>query len=458
LNPLLLLLENFVWESQSMGKFLMPSLGSDMESGVLIEWEKHPGDAVERGDVIAVVETDKGAIEIEVFETGVLDSVLVQPGEKVAVGTPLALIKTAETSEIDTDADSARQDNCIEPSTPARGSEIESPSFEVATGHQEPTASLIPSTSPIPASAATLSGARIRVTPAARKLADELAIDLSSLSASGPDGAILLADVRATTNPSSIGEKGVLLAATTANDMASIEPEHIQSDTPVDKKNAVDRMRYAIAAAMSRSKREIPHYYLSHSVDIGAAIDFIGVVNAAREPADRLLLSALLIKSVARTIIDYGEFNGHYEHDAYVSSDTAHIGMAINIRGGGLVAPAIHGADQLTVDETMQRLRDLVNRVRKGRFRASELNDPTITISSLGERGVRTLFGVIYPPQVAIIGFGTPAEEAVVKDGEVVIATMMNMTLAADHRVSDGHRGALFLNAIARNLQSPEQL
>ena len=122
------------------------------------------------------------------------------------------------------------------------------------------------------------------------------------------------------------------------------------------------------------------------------------------------------------------------------------------------MAPAIHGADQLTVDETMQRLRDLVNRVRKGRFRASELNDPTITISSLGERGVRTLFGVIYPPQVAIIGFGTPVEEAVVKDGEVVIATMMNMTLAADHRVSDGHRGALFLNAIARNLQSPEQL
>jgi pyruvate dehydrogenase E2 component (dihydrolipoamide acetyltransferase) len=445
-----------------MGKFLMPSLGSDMESGVLIEWEKHPGDAVQRGDVIAVVETDKGAIEIEVYETGVLDSVLVQLGEKVPVGTPLALIKTAEDAGIEAEAEagsgSVLQDDCIEPSTQALDSDIESQGYKVATGHQEPVASLIPHTSAMPASTTTPSGARIRVTPAARKLATELGIDLSSLLASGPDGAIVLADVHAANTPSSTGEKDALLASTTANNTESIEPELIQSDAPANQKNAADRMRCAIAAAMSRSKREIPHYYLSQSVDLGAAIDFVGIVNAAREPADRLLMSALLIKAVANTIVDYHEFNGHYEHDAYVPSETAHIGMAINIRGGGLVAPAIHSADQLTVDETMQRLRYLVSRVRKGRFRVSELNDSTITISSLGERGVRTLFGVIYPPQVAIIGFGTPAEEPVVKEGEVVIATMMNMTLAADHRVSDGHRGALFLNAIARNLQSPEQL
>jgi pyruvate dehydrogenase E2 component (dihydrolipoamide acetyltransferase) len=435
-----------------MGKLLMPSLGSDMESGVLIEWEKQPGDAVIRGDIIAVVETDKGAIEIEVYESGVLDSVLVKLGEKVPVGTPLALIKTAEEYDTDTDVGSALQDGCKEPSTQALGSDAESQSVEVATGHQEPAASFIP------ASASTPSSGRIRVTPAARKLAAELDIDLSSLSASGPEGAIVLADVRGTNTPSLIGDKDTVLLGTMAKDAAGIEPEPTQADTPAKQTNSADRMRYAIAAAMSRSKREIPHYYLSHPVDIGLAINFVSVVNAGREPADRLLMSALLIKAVAKTIVDYREFNGHYEHDKYVSSDAAHIGMAINIRGGGLVAPAMHSADLLTVDEIMRRLRDLVSRVRKGRFRASEISDPTITISSLGERGVRSLFGVIYPPQVAIIGFGTPAEEPVVKEGEIMKATMMNMTLAADHRVSDGHRGALFLNAIARNLQSPEQL
>ena len=217
-------------------------------------------------------------------------------------------------------------------------------------------------------------------------------------------------------------------------------------------------MRAAIAAAMSRSKREIPHYYLSHAVDVDNAVAYIGATNAERAPENRLVLGAMFIKSVALAAKHYPEFNGYFENDVFTPSGAVHIGMAINLRSGGLVAPAIHAADELSLDETMAALRDLVARVRKGRFKASEISDPTLTVSSLGERGVDSLYGVIYPPQVAIVGFGTPVQTAHVRDGAVVPINTVTVTLAADHRVSDGHRGSLFLRAIERNLQKPEEL
>jgi pyruvate dehydrogenase E2 component (dihydrolipoamide acetyltransferase) len=403
-----------------MAAFVMPSLGSDMEAGKLVEWLKKPGDEVRRGDVVAVVETQKGAIEIESFQEGMLTGYLTDLGKTVPVGTPLATIKGPD----EPDEDVAPE--------PARGEETRS----------EPEATRIapaPVSVPPPpvARPSAAKGARIRISPAARRLAAASSIDPADLAGTGPEESIVLADVLARI------ESGPAAKAPPTAEPAGDKPTG---------------MRAAIAASMARSKREIPHYYLTDTIDLTAAEDFIAGVNADRPPESRLLLGALFVKAVALAAKKHKEFNGHFENEAYSAAQAVHAGMAINIRGGGLVAPALHHAETLDLDTLMTKMRDLIARVRVGRFRGSELSDPTITVSSLGERGVEGLYGVIYPPQVAIVGFGTPALRPWEAGGEISLRRIVTMTLAADHRVSDGHSGARFMNTIAKHLQKPEGL
>ena len=391
----------------------MPSLGADMEAGTLVEWLKEPGETVKRGDIVAVVETQKGAIEIEVFEDGVLEAYLVEIDDKVPVGTPLATIRS--------------KGEAIEAGQPKpKTKPVET--TKVAISVPIVSAEEVQGTTLSPSPALELrrsDGERLRVTPAARRLAARSGVSLDLLS-KGVDDVISLSDVE----------------------------EHIGKDVPEEKFS----MRDAIAAAMSRSKREIPHYYLSHTTDISAAENLVAETNKNRPPEKRLVLGALYLKAVAKTLSKYPEFNGHFTENAFHESSAVHAGMAINIRGGGLVAPAIHDTENRSLDDLMAAMRDLITRVRAGRFRARELSDATITITSLGDRGVEQLFGVIYPPQVAIVGIGMPVSRPWVFEGQVVVRKTATLTLAADHRVSDGHRGALFLRAIDKQLQSPEAL
>ena len=388
-----------------MGTFLMPSLGADMEAGTLTEWLVKPGDTVRHGDIIAVIETQKGAIEIEVFEDGTVGALLVNSGDTVPVGMPMAEILNGQDAEL--------------PPMP-----VQPTTMDVA----QPVA-VAPAVPPIPPAAA---GGR--ASPAARRLAAEEGIDLATIRGSGPDGAIQLADVA-----SSAGK-----TADTKKPAAGID---------------LDGMRRAIAAAMARSKREIPHFYLKHTIEMQRAAEWLTQANADQPPADRLLAGVLLMKAVALALRRFPEFNGFYEDNAVQKADSIHIGTAIAIRGGGLVAPAVHHVDQLSLDVLMKTLRDLTTRVRAGRIRSSELTDPTITVSSLGERGVEALYGVIYPPQVALVGFGSMIERPwVIDDGKIMARLVVTATLSADHRASDGHRGALFLRTIGDLLQDPEAL
>jgi pyruvate dehydrogenase E2 component (dihydrolipoamide acetyltransferase) len=217
-------------------------------------------------------------------------------------------------------------------------------------------------------------------------------------------------------------------------------------------------MRQAIAAAMSRSKREIPHYYLSTDIDMFRALAWLAAENEKRPVADRLLYGALLLKAVALALTEVPELNSLWLGDRAVASEAIHVGVATSLRQGGLIAPALHHTDRLSLGELMSKLRDLVNRARTGRLRSSELSDPTITVTSLGEQGVETVFPIIYPPQVAIVGFGKVGDCPRVVDGQVVVRPVITATLAADHRVSDGHRGGLFLAAVNRLLQEPSRL
>lgn len=319
----------------------MPLLGADMSAGRLVQWYKHPGEAVRRGDIIAEVDTDKGAIDIEVFTSGVLERILVQPGEKVPVGTPLAVIREPE-----------------------------------------------PGAAPPP--------------PAPRVAA-------------------------------------ALLTAPSAE-------------------TAEARMRQAVALAVARSKREIPHFYLGTTIDLHRATTWLTDHNAALPVEERLLIGVVFLKAVALALREVPELNARWEQGRVVASPTIHVGVAISLRGGGVVAPAIHDTDRCTLDELMRQSQDLVRRARDGGLRSSELSDPTITVTSLGERGVETVFAVIYPPQVAIVGFGKVVERPWSSSGAVVSRLVVQATLSADHRVIDGHRAALFLDAVARLLQEPDRL
>jgi pyruvate dehydrogenase E2 component (dihydrolipoamide acetyltransferase) len=393
-----------------MPEFCMPSLGADMEAGTLVQWLKQAGDAVRRGDVIAVVETQKGAIEIEIFEDGVIERLLVEPGVKVPVGTPLAVVRKG---------DGVAADAALRPPPPSAPAALAQPVAE--------------------ASALPTEGNRPRASPAARRLAAELGVSLTGIRGTGPEGAIVRADI-----------EQVREGRTTPVATSAVATEHAGLDLAA--------MRKAIAAAMVRSKREIPHYYLGHTIDLGATLDWLSATNAHREPPQRLLLGVLLLKAVALALEEYPEFNGFFTDGVFRAGEGIHLGSAIAIRGGGLVAPAIRDANAMTLDELMAKLRDLVARVRAGRLRSSELFEATVTVSSLGERGVDSLFGVIYPPQVAIVGFGTPAARPEVVEGRVEVRTVVTVSLAADHRASDGHRGALLLLEIERLLQHPEAL
>ncbi len=392
-----------------MSIFAMPSLGADMEQGTLVEWLVKPGDTVAKGDPVAVVETQKGAIEIESFESGVISALLAEPGQTLPVGAPLARIGDAE------------------------GTPPPMAAPPLAAPHPLPVAAAPALAAPLPVAA----GLPL-ASPAARSRAMALGIALQAVTGSGPGGAVLLADVEG---------------------HAAAHPAPIAQATPAPKgKPGLDmaEMRRAIAAAMSRSKREIPHYYLSHEIDLQPAQDWLAAHNAGQTPDNRLLMGALLIRAVVRALARVPELNGRFEAAPFAPSAAVHCGMAIAMRGGGLIAPAILDAQGMDAAAIMAAMRDLVARTRSGRLRNSEITQGTITVSSLGETGVDALFGVIYPPQVALVGFGAPRLRPLIHDGAVQPRLAVTATLAADHRISDGRQGALFLAEIARLLQEPE--
>jgi pyruvate dehydrogenase E2 component (dihydrolipoamide acetyltransferase) len=381
-----------------MAEFVMPALGADMEAGRLIAWMKKPGDRIERGEIIAEIDTDKGLIEVECFSTGVVEKLLINPGDKVPVGTVLAII-------------------CEEA--------------------REGVAEAIPA---ITTPAAPPETARLKISPVAKKMAAELGIDPATVTGTGPGGRITHEDVER--------------AASARTAAAQVAPPIQQEDVA----GRAAQMRQAIAAAMAKSKREIPHYYLSATIDMSQAIAWLAEENRKRPVEERLLLGALLVKAVALALHEVPELNGFWRDGRAELSKEIHVGMAISLRGGGLIAPALHNADKQSLDELMTSLRDLTQRARTLRLRSSELTDPTITVTSLGEQGVETVFGVIYPPQVAIVGFGKVVERPWAVNGMIGARQVMTATLAADHRASDGHRGGLFLAAVDRLLQEPEKL
>jgi pyruvate dehydrogenase E2 component (dihydrolipoamide acetyltransferase) len=460
-----------------MGEFRMPSLGADMQYGTLVEWYVEPGEAVRRGQIIALVDTHKGAIEIEVFDEGIVQEIVVGKGQRVPVGAVMARLGPAPPERPEAHAGPPPQPLAGERPTeagvvpkaaatiatpPVVPEERRAPSVEVSPPRRYRTG--IQGTGP--GGAITLDDVRaarpaaakvgappvprarerpLRATPVARRMAEQLGIDLGTLRGTGERGAIVKADVeRAAAGP----------PVTKAEPARAPVPARAEAEVtkPAPAPDRTAEMRQAIAAAVARSKREIPHYYLSARVDMGPALEWISIFNRERAAKDVILPAALQLRAVALALREFRDFNGFWVDGAFRSGTGIHVGVAISLRGGGLVVPAIHDADGLSVEEIMRALADVVARARTGKLRSSELTDATITVTNLGDRGVDMVFGVIYPPQVALVGFGRITEQPWAHEGMVGARPVVNVTLCGDHRASDGHRGGLFLSAIASRL------
>jgi pyruvate dehydrogenase E2 component (dihydrolipoamide acetyltransferase) len=390
-----------------MAELKMPSLGADMDAGRLVEWKVKPGDRVDRGTPVALVETEKATMEIESFEAGVVSELLVPAGEKVAVGTALARI-----------ADGA-----------------------AAAAAAAPVPAVAPATPP-----------RIPSSPAARRLARERGVDLAQVAAGVTGRAITLRDIEAA-------------LASGPRSAAAAPPAPAGGPAPAPEAGSRRRapvvggpLRDAIARAMTRSKREIPHFYLAHPISLRRALAWLDQANAHRSMSERLLPAVLLLKAVVDALDEVPELNGAWVDDGFRPSESVHLGTAISLRNGGVLAPAILDADGRSLDELMVAFRDLVARTRAGTLRPAEIASPTVTVTSLGERGCQEVWGVIHPPQVAIVGFGAIAARPWAEDGQLAVHPVVTATLACDHRVCDGHRGGLFLAAVERLLQHPETL
>jgi pyruvate dehydrogenase E2 component (dihydrolipoamide acetyltransferase) len=374
--------------------FKLPSLGADMDEGTLLEWKVKPGDRVKKGQVVAIVDTSKAAVDVESWQEGVVHELLAKLGEKMPVGTVMA-------------------------------------TFLGEGERAAPAAAAPQAAAPRPAPVRAAASSRRPVSPAARKHAEELGVDVDSVTGTGPHGAVTLEDVQ---------------KAAAAERAAPAAPDKTAE------------MRKAIAAAMARSKREIPHYSVAETIPMAKALAWLQAENARRPMTERLLPAALLLKAVAMALLRYPELNGLFVDGAFRRAEKVHLGVAISLRQGGLIAPALLDAGSKPLTQLMQELTDLVQRCRAGSLRSSEMSEPTVTVTNLGDQGTEEVFGVIYPPQVALVGFGRLVERPWAENGGLKVMPTVTASLSADHRVSDGHRGALFLIELRELLQRPEEL
>lgn len=407
-----------------MSEFLMPSLGADMESAILMEWMVKEGEEVKKGQVIAEVETSKGVIEIEVFEDGIVEKLLVETETDCKVGSPLALIRSANDEEIKVKVEEVTP-IISEPSEEnIKDEEVSKSDEEVSQISKDEEVSIVEEK--------IEETQRIKASPAARNKAQEIGIDLFTL-ASKMDGAVHLSDVEAISSKKKKVEKK-------------------------RNKDSNDGMRKAIAAAMSRSNAEIPHYYLSTSINMTPALKWLEELNKTHSIKDRILPAALLIQACVKALKEVPELNGFYKDGSLVVKEEINPGIAIALRKGGLITPAIINAGEMTLDKSMKSLDDLITRTRKGKLKGSEMTEQTITITNLGDLGVERVYGVIYPPQVAIIGIGRIVDAPWAEGDTLSVRKVMQATIAGDHRATDGRTGALFLDKLNNFLQKPEEL
>lgn len=389
-----------------MIEFKMPSLGADMEDGTLLEWRVKPGDSVQRGDIIAEVDTQKGLIEIEVFDEGIIKELMIQENQKVPVGTTMALIESA----------SEEQKNEPLVSEPILAEAVTKPVSQ------------------------SIGKEGIKISPLARKIAEMNHIDLKEVKGSGEHGEIHKSDIE---DYLAHKENGATVEKATPKENIGAPPK--------------EGMRQAIAAATSRSNMEIPHYYLEMDIDMTASLEWLSKFNKECSIQERVLPVVLFIKAVGKALRDVPELNATWE-DQLILKESVNIALATSLRDGGVVLPTLYDADKKSIKQIMKDLSEIILRAKSSKLRSSDLVGSTISITSIGDNGAEKISGVIFPPHVAIIGFGAIRQLPWAENGTIEARPAVTVTLAADHRATDGYSGSRFLKELKRYLSKPDEL
>ncbi len=386
----------------------MPRLSDTMEDGVIIAWHKKIGDRVERGEVLAEIETDKAIMELEAYDAGILEHMLAGEGDRVPIGVPIAVIG-------DGSATSAAPQP-VPPTAP----------------QPEPVAA------PEPSTPAAVRSDRPKASPLARKVADANGVDLTTVDGSGPGGRIIRKDVDAAVKRDETPVAPILPANSDADEVP------------------LTTLQRVAAKRLTESKQNAPHFYLTAAVDVTDLLGFRETVNDSLQAdgGPKVSVNDFIVRAVASALRTNPGVNVSFAGDVLLRHRGVHIGVAVAV-DAGLVVPVVRDADRKTVSQIAAETKEMAGRARIGKLRADEMSGGTFTISNLGMYGIEQFAAVINPPEAAILAVGAAADELRLIDGEVAARKVLRLTLSADHRAIDGATGAIFLRDLTALLQSP---
>jgi pyruvate dehydrogenase E2 component (dihydrolipoamide acetyltransferase) len=431
-------------------QIIMPKLGFDMAEGTLVDWRVKIGDAINKGDVVAEIETDKATIEIEATVGGTLLQFMAQPGDVVAVGAPIATVG-APGEKV------------------ATGGNGGAPSAKAPAAAEAPAPTPASKAAPAPAAeeSAEFPGG-VKASPVARRLAEEKGIDLQRVRGSGPGGRITKKDVEEF--PVSEAPAAPVQAPRPAAPAAPAIPPAAARPTmpaftevpsgPDVEVVELSRIRARIGQRLVESKQFVPHFYVTSEIDMGAALDLRQQLNASiTDEAGKISVNDLVVKGVALTLRRFPNLNSHYYGDKLVRHKRVNIGIAVALPQGGLVNVTAYDADKTALGTLAAQNRDMVTRAREGKMRPHELEGSTFTVSNLGPYDVEEFSAIINPPEAGILAVGSAKKVPVVlEDGSLGVGIRMKATVSIDHRVSDGAEAAEFMKALKELLEHPMRL
>jgi pyruvate dehydrogenase E2 component (dihydrolipoamide acetyltransferase) len=426
-----------------MAEVTMPRLSDTMSEGTVGRWLKHPGDAIEVGEIIAEIETDKATMELESFESGTLQKIVIPEGQTVPIGEIIAFIG----------------DGSVAPEP------ITAPAPAVPPAELKGGVAAAAAVQVAPASIQTNGYAeRVKASPVARRIADEAGIDLRLVQGTGPGGRIIKENVEAylqsqgkagatpAPRPAAVPAPGLAVAP------APVEPV----PAPAGEVVAMSRMRRAIARTMNASKPGTPHIYITLEVDMAAAMQLRQQINESGATPVKVSVNDLVVKAAAKALHKFPIINSSYAttpdgQPGVVQHQPINIGVAVAL-DEGLVAPVVTDADKKSVGTIAAEIKDMASRARDGKIKPNELDGATFQVSNMGMFEVVEFVSIITPPQAASLSVGAVRQTPVVRDGEIAIGEMMFVTISADHRVIDGATAAQYLQELKRLLQSPMSL
>ncbi|MFL2767878.1 MAG: dihydrolipoamide acetyltransferase family protein [Dehalococcoidia bacterium] len=419
-------------------KLNMPQMGYDMKEGVVVKWLKEVGSDVSIGDPIAEIETDKAVVEFESYAEGTLQEILVEEGTKVNVGDAIAIVGDGS-EEVSLESEEVSVES-EEVSVESEEVSVESEEVSVESNIEEPESN-------------ELLNIKIKASPLAKVLAKDNNVDLRDVSGTGPGGRIVKSDVMNIIDGSNSPE----VVEIVPSKPTTPKPDD-QSDPKLNNPQESNKMRAQIARVTQRSKQEVPHYYLSTEINMDKALEIRSQINLKLESQNiKISINDLIIKAAIETLKKYPVFNSRYENNSVISNDEINISIAIALNDG-LILPAIIGCNDKDIKDISTSTKDLVERTKNGKLTSAEYTKGTFSISNLGMFDVSNFLAIILPPQTSMLAVGSVKKTPVVVEDSISVSNIMHASLSADHRVTDGAAGALFIAELKNNLENPVNL